>query len=142
MSKKLLLIVVIVCTLLLSSMAMAQGGHVTMPGDIVQGVPNDGIEDGGDDSGWPPNELPRFGFDDQILTKYLHFKGDVEPTGLRITPAMGPTVVTGLTFTTANDAGPRDPVEYELSGSNVSIAGPYPLIATGPIVAFDKRAEG
>jgi len=141
MSKKLLLIVVIVCTLLLSSMAMAQGVDVTRPGDIVQGVPNDGIEDGGDDSGWPPNELPRFGFDDQILTKYLHFKGDVEPTGLRITPAMGPTVVTGLTFTTANDAGPRDPVEYELSGSNVSIDGPYTLIAKGPIVDFDQSAE-
>ncbi len=136
MCKKLLLVVVIMSTLLLSSMAMAQI-DVTGPFDTVMGVPDDGIEDGGDDSGWPPNELPPFGFDDQILTKYLHFKGDVEPTGLRVTPAMGPSVVTGLTFTTANDAEPRDPVSYELSGSNDSIDGPYTLIAEGPIVDFD-----
>ena len=141
MCKKLLFIVVIVFTLLLSSMAMGQGIDVTAPGDIVQGVPNDGLEDGGDDSGWPPNELPPFGFDDQILTKFLHFKGDVEPSGLRVTPAMGSTVVTGLTFTTANDAGNRDPVTYELSGSNDSIDGPYTLIAEGPIVDFDGVTE-
>lgn len=136
MSKKLLLLGVIVSILLLNSMAMAQGVDVTAPGDIVQGVPNDGIEDGGDDSGWPPNEIPTNGFDDQILTKFLHFKGNLESTGLRITPAMGPTIVTGLTFTTANDAVERDPVTYEFSGSNDSIEGPYTLISEGPIVDF------
>ena len=137
MCKKLLLIVAIVFTLLLSSMAMGQGFDVTAPGDIVQGVPNEGISTDQSTDGWPPNELPPFGFDNQILTKFLHFAGEVEPTGLRVTPAMGSTLVTGLTFTTANDAEERDPVEYQLSGSNDSIDGPYTLIAEGPIVDFD-----
>jgi hypothetical protein len=138
MCKKLLFVVAIVITMLLSSMVMAQGGmiDVTGPLDTVIGVPDDGVTTGGDDNGWPPNEIPPNAFDDQILTKYLHFKGNVESTGLRITPVMGPTIVNGLTFTTANDAVERDPVEYELYGSNESIDGPYTLIASGSIVDF------
>ena len=135
MCKKLSLIVVFVFTLLLSSMAIAQI-DVTGPFDIVVGVPDDGISTDNSTNGWPPNELPPFICDNQILTKFLHFSGEAEPTGVRITPAMGPTVVTGLTFTTANDAVERDPVQYELSGSNDSIDGPYTLIAKGPIVDF------
>jgi len=46
--------------------------------------------------------------------------------------------VTGLTFTTANDAEERDPVSWELSGSNESIEGPYTLIARGRIVDFNQ----
>jgi hypothetical protein len=48
----------------------------------------------------------------------------------------GPTVVTGLTFTTANDAAERDPVAFELSGSNDGFGGPWTLIAKGDIVDF------
>jgi hypothetical protein len=142
MCKKLLFVVAIVITMLLSSMAMAQGMiDVTGPFDTVVGIPDDGVEDGGDDSGWPPNEIPINAFNDDILTKYLHFKGNLEPTGLRITPVKGPTIVTGLTFTTANDNAPRDPVSYELSGSNESIDGPYTLIASGRIVDFEGATE-
>ena len=140
MCRNVSILIVLAFMLVLSGAAQA-GQDITAPGDIVVGVPNDGIEDGGDDSGWPPNELPPFGFDNQILTKYLHFKGDVEPSGLRITPAVGPTLVTGLTFTTANDAVERDPIEYELSGSNDSIDGPYTLIAAGPIVDFADATD-
>jgi len=129
-------ILIVIASMLVFSGAAQAGRDVTGPGDTVVGVPDDGVTTGGDDNGWPPNELPPFAFDDQVLTKYLHFRGNVQPTGLRVTPAMGPTVVTGLTFTTANDAIERDPVEYELSGSNVSIDGPYTLIAEGPIVDF------
>ena len=136
---KSLVVAVIVSVLLLSGAAQA-GRDITGPLDKVEGVPNDGLEDGGNDSGWPPNELPPFAVDDQILTKYLHFRGEVEPTGFRVTPIVGPTVVTELTFTTANDADPRDPVEYELSGSNDSIDGPYTLIHAGPIVDFAGAA--
>ena len=131
MCKKLLL-VVIVSTLLLSSMAMAQV-DVTGPLDTVVGVPDDGD--------WPPNELPPFICDDQVLTKYLHFKGGTQPTGIRVTPVVGATVVTGLTFTTANDSAGRDPITYELSGSNDSIDGPYTLIAEGDIVDFAAGTE-
>jgi len=107
---------------------------VTVPSDIVQGVPNDGD--------WPGNEHPALAIDDKVNTKYLHFKGDFNPdpgtggAGFRVTPLDGATVVTGLTFTTANDAAPRDPVAFELSGSNESIDGPYTLIASGDIVDF------
>jgi hypothetical protein len=129
-------ILIVIASMLVFTSGAQAGRDVTGPLDFVVGVPDDGLTTGGDNNGWPPNELPRFGFDDQILTKFLHFRGEVQPTGLRITPVVGPTVVTGLTFTSANDARERNPISYELSGSNVSIDGPYTLIAKGPIVDF------
>jgi hypothetical protein len=112
---------------------------VTAPGDLVQGVPNDGVTTGGGDNGWPGAETPDLAIDDDTGTKYLHFKGNMEPTGFQIEPALGASVVTGLTFTTANDAIERDPISYELSGSNDSIDGPYTLIASGDIVDFAQE---
>ncbi|NLT76294.1 MAG: hypothetical protein GXX98_07210, partial [Planctomycetes bacterium] len=53
-----------------------------------------------------------------------------------VAPMVGATVVRGLTFTTANDAPERDPVAFELYGSNESIDGPFELIAAGDIVDF------
>ena len=125
-------LIVSIAFVLLFGIAAQAGRDITGPLDTVQGVPNDGD--------WPPNEVPRFAVDDQILTKYLHFKGGTQATGFRVTPVAGATVVNGLTFTTANDADGRDPVRYELSGSNVSIDGPYTLIAQGPIVDFAGAA--
>ena len=58
-----------------------------------------------------------------------------------MTPSVGPTIVTGLTFTTANDAAPRDPVAFELYGSNAGTEGPYTLIAGGDIVDFARAVE-
>jgi hypothetical protein len=110
---------------------------VTMQGDPIQGVPNDGVSPGNDASiGWPGNEGPDQAIDNQITTKFLHFKGEVVPTGIRVTPKMGPSVVTGIRLCTANDAVERDPVAWELSGSNNGINGPYTLIAKGPITDF------
>lgn len=111
---------------------------VTSPGDVVQGVPND--------SDWPGNESPPLAIDNDINQKYLHFKGDFDagdPTdgaGFQVTPAMGSTIVTGLTFTTANDAAERDPTAFALYGSNTSINGPYTLIAVGNIVDFRQAS--
>jgi len=111
---------------------------VTAPGDLVQGVPNDGD--------WPTAyyrpETPEMAIDDDIETKYLHFKGDFDPdpgtggAGFQITPSVGQTIVSGLTFTTAIDFPGRDPIAFELSGSNEGIDGPYELIASGDIVDF------
>jgi len=111
---------------------------VTAPGDFVQGVPNDGD--------WPSEyyrpATPEMAIDDDIETKYLHFKGDFDPdpgtggAGFQVTPSDGPTIVTELTFTTANDFPGRDPIAFELSGSNVGIDGPYELIASDYIVDF------
>jgi len=115
------------------------GPDVTALGDVVKGVPDDGD--------WPGAETPDLAIDDDVTTKYLHFKGDFDPdpgtggTGLQITPAVGPTVVTGLTLTTANDVPGRDPIAFELSGSNDSIDGPYTLIASGDIVDFAQDEE-
>jgi O-glycosyl hydrolase len=115
---------------------MTQAADVTAPGDALKAVPNDGD--------WPGNETPPMAIDDNVTTKYMHFKGDFDPdpgtggTGFRVTPSVAQTIVFGLTFTTANDLAGRDPVAYRLSGSNVSIDGPYTLIAEGDIVDFDQ----
>ncbi|HPY48665.1 MAG TPA: discoidin domain-containing protein [Sedimentisphaerales bacterium] len=101
---------------------------VTTSGDPVVGVP--------DDSDWPAAETPDLAIDDNVNTKFLHFKGEAEPTGIRVTPSVGATVVTGLTLTTANDAVERDPVAFELYGSNDGIDGPYTLIAGGDVPDF------
>ncbi|UCF17329.1 MAG: LamG domain-containing protein, partial [Phycisphaerales bacterium] len=90
---------------------------VTAPGDTVRGVPDDGD--------WPGHEAPPLAIDDDSGTKYLHFKGASMATGFQVEPSMGPTIVTGLTLTTANDDYGRDPTSFELSGSNESIDGPY-----------------
>jgi len=106
---------------------------VTTPGDTVIGVPND------DD--WPTAEAPEYVIDDVSSTKYLHFKGPTGTTGFQVTPSVGAKVVTGLTFTTANDRAERDPIAYELSGSNTGIDGPYTVIAAGDIVDFSQATE-
>jgi hypothetical protein len=111
---------------------------VTAPGDIVQGVPNDGLMDG-DNWGWPGAEHPALAIDDNVNTKFLHFRGDLMPTGIRVTPLNGPSVVTGLSFTTANDSPERDPIAFALYGSNSGIDGKYDLIACGDIVDFDQE---
>ncbi len=106
---------------------------ITGPGDTVQGVPNDGD--------WPTAEYPDLAIDDDVTTKFLHRKGGSMATGIQIAPLAGSTVVTGLTFTTANDAPARDPITFELSGSNAGIDGPYTLIASGDIVDFADAIE-
>jgi len=136
MSKR---VMYLICVALLSLAISVQAARdITGPGDVIQGVPNEGVSLN-DDHGWPGNEPPHQAIDDQVVTKYLHFKGDKETTGLRITPQIGSTVVIGLSLTTANDAEARDPVQYELYGSNESIDGPYTLIASGDIVDFDQQ---
>jgi len=105
---------------------------VTTPGDVVLGVPND--------DNWPEGELPAYALDDDITTKFLHFGGAGGGiTGIQVTPSVGPSIVTGLSFTTANDAPERDPVAYEVYGSNESIDGPYELIAAGEITDFAQE---
>jgi hypothetical protein len=103
---------------------------VTAPGDVVIGQPDDGD--------WPGAETPDLAIDDNTGTKFLHFKGETQPSGIIVTPAMGYTVVTGLTLTTANDAVERDPVAYELYGSNLGTDGPWTLIAAGDVDDFAR----
>jgi hypothetical protein len=62
-------------------------------------------------------------------------------TGFQTTPLSGETIVTGMTFTTAEDAAECDPIAFELYGSNAGIDGPYNLIASGDIVDFNDPNE-
>ncbi len=126
---------------ILAAMEGVEKVDVTSPGDRIRGVPNDGIQDGSTNFGWKWYESPEMAIDDDIETKYLHFKGEFEATGFQVTPSAGPTIVTGLTLTTANDYPARDPIAFELSGSNESIDGPYKLIAGGYIVDFAQAVE-
>jgi hypothetical protein len=100
---------------------------ITSPRDIVVGIPND--------KDWPAGESPMLTVDNRSDTKFLHFKGELQPTGVQISPYAGPSIVIGLTFTTANDAPERDPVTFEFYGANGS--DPWALIASGEIVDFN-----
>ncbi|MCP4263227.1 MAG: hypothetical protein GY774_37820 [Planctomycetes bacterium] len=136
MYRKMLLMIVVVSVVSLSTMSQAAPVDITQPGDPVQGVP--------DDSDWPGNEAPPLAIDDNTATKYLHFKGDFDPdpgtggAGFQVTPSKSQSIVTGMSFTTANDAVERDPTAFELYGSNDSIDGPYTFIASGDIVDFNQ----
>jgi hypothetical protein len=129
MYRKMSLIVIALTIALLSTMSLAAKVDITQPGDAIQGVPND--------SDWPGNEAPPLAIDDDSTTKYLHFKGFSQPTGFQVTPSKSQAIVTGMSFTTANDATERDPISFELYGSNDSIDGPYTLIASGDIADFN-----
>ncbi|MCX5644095.1 MAG: PA14 domain-containing protein [Phycisphaerae bacterium] len=109
---------------------IAPGTDVTQPGDNVIGVPTNG--------NWPAAEYPALVIDNKTSTKFLHFNGKTDPVGFQVEPLAGPSIVTGMTFSTANDSDNRDPIIYQLSGSNVSINGPWTLIAAGDIVDFEN----
>ncbi|MFP4058587.1 MAG: PEP-CTERM sorting domain-containing protein [Candidatus Brocadiia bacterium] len=93
---------------------------LTLPGDSVQGFNADGFG-----AHWPSGESPPKAIDDSAGTKYLNFgttgggggSGTGGPTGLVVHPRAGLGVVTGMSFTTANDNPPRDPLDYVLEGS-------------------------
>ncbi len=128
---------VIVTTLLCGSVVQAQLFDITSPTDPILGVPDDGVTTGGN-HGWPGGEAPPLAIDDDEATKYLHFKGEIEPTGIRVTPSQNQFRIVALNFFAANDAIPRDPVSFQLSGSNGTIEGPYEVIAEGTIDEFTQ----
>jgi len=113
---------------------------VTAPGDVVHGIPEAATCGGNATTDVSPcGELPANVIDDSIATKYLNFKGDFDAgetaSGFTVTPAAGATIVRGMTFTSANDSPERDPVAFELYGSNAA-DGSWTLIAAGKIVDF------
>jgi hypothetical protein len=111
--------------------AAAGAIDITAAGDALVGFPEYA-------GSWPAGELPALTIDDKITTKYLNFGGKSAPSGIIVTPAIGATVVTGLSFTTANDAAERDPAAFELYGSNKGVEGPWALIAKGAIDDFTR----
>ena len=57
---------------------------------------------------------------DHSRAKYLNFDmaNDAIPSGFIVTPAVGPTIITGISIQSANDSPERDPRSFTLDGSN------------------------
>ena len=124
----------------IDSVRVVSAVDVTQPGDEVHGIPESDVC-GGDSSVnvSPCAELPANVIDNNPNTKYLNFKGNFNAgetaCGFTVVPSAGATVVTGMTFTSANDSPERDPTAFELDGSN-NAGATWTLIASGPIVDF------
>jgi hypothetical protein len=110
-------------------------------------------------SGFPGNEGPT-NVVDGTLAKYLNTAG--ANSGFIVTPASGASTVKSFTITSANDAVERDPLSYELYGTNSPITSPnnsfgtsepWTLISSGalalpadrntlgPVVAVDNNVS-
>ncbi len=83
-------------------------------------------------------EGPQAAFDGSDSTKWLSFGRAF--TGLIVTPATAGTLVNSMSFTAGGDAPERDPVEYQLYGTNAAVtsvnndtglADSWTLISTG-----------
>ncbi len=130
--------------LLVSQASLAWGASVyvdiTRPGDPVKLV--NGFNQGDGDFGPPPaSEVETHAFDD-VGQKYLNFL-DLS-SGVAVTPSANPEdlPVVGLRLYTANDAVPRDPASYQLSGSNDGMDGPWTWISSGNLALPDGRNAG
>jgi len=97
---------------------------VTQPGDPI--VPSSNFS--------PGSEGVANAIDNQP-TKYLNF--DKLNTGFTVTPSAGGTLVSGLSFTSANDAPERDPSSFLLEGSLDGSA--FFTITSNSIPAFPSR---
>jgi len=115
--------------------ALAQS-DVTAPGDAIELV--NGENDGDGNAGPPPGAEGVEHAIDNVTQKYLNFL-DLG-SGFKVTPGIGPTVLTGLRFYTANDAIERDPASYKLEGSNDGVE--YSVISQGDLALPDGRNPG
>jgi hypothetical protein len=126
---------------LYSAAASAAMIDITRPGDPVELV--SGINQGDGDAGPPPaNEGVEHAIDD-IGQKYLNFL-DLN-SGFKVTPSAngGGFPVIGINLYTANDAEPRDPASFILTGSNGDLAnGPWDVIASGNLALPAGRNAG
>jgi hypothetical protein len=118
-----------------------KAADVTAKGDPIKGFPNYS-------GAWPAAETPDLAIDNSVATKYLNFANSggtngktSGSTGFSVTPSVGATVVTGLTFTSANDTPARDPIAWQLVGSNGTIDGPWETIASGVIDDFSRSID-
>ncbi len=105
---------------------------ITSPSDRVMGVVGTQLS-----GNYPSAESPEKLFDNNTGSKLLTF--DKLNAGAIVVPASGPSIVSGMNLTSANDAPERDPVTYNLEGSWDGVT--WTLIANGNIPAFTARAE-
>jgi uncharacterized repeat protein (TIGR01451 family) len=75
----------------------------------------------------PAAEVAPNAIDNLSNTKYLNF--DKVNAGFTVTPITGSSIVTGMRFTTANDAPERDPMTFRLEGTTGNPqVGPWTVI--------------
>ncbi|MBP7053782.1 MAG: CotH kinase family protein [Phycisphaerae bacterium] len=98
---------------------------VTRPGDAIEATSLNS----------PTNEEVDKAIDNNPQTKYLNF--DKLNAGFTVTPSAGPSVVTGLRLTSANDAAERDPTSFTLFGSSDGYS--FVEIAHGSAPNFSAR---
>jgi len=105
--------------LLLSCLVYAPAFAIPIlsPGDTILAVDTDGMIS---NSSYPAGEAPVNILDGDSGTKYLNFAGP--SSGFIVTPDFGAAVIQSFTITTANDAEGRDPVSWELYGTNDPIS--------------------
>ncbi len=116
---------------LAASLTIGHAATITLAGDSIGGGQLSGniftIGATGTDNGvnnFPGGEPPGAAIDGNAATKYLNFAELF--TGYIVTPAVGLSNVTGITFTTANDAPARDPFTFSLYGSTTQVADATP----------------
>lgn len=96
---------------------------VTQPGDSITSFNANLFGDG----------AVSHAIDNDLGTKYgANLTTVGAPIGLVVSPAVGPTLVNGIRFFTANDASERDPSDYKLEGS-VNGGSTYTLIASNSL---------
>ncbi|HEY1380259.1 MAG TPA: PEP-CTERM sorting domain-containing protein [Gemmataceae bacterium] len=100
---------------LVASDVRAQPVNVLSPSDFVIGIDNNRNRVGNTNTG---AEGPTSAFDGNPAGDTKWFSAAREFGGLIITPAGGPATVQSLQFTTANDSPNRDPVTFQLFGTN------------------------
>jgi hypothetical protein len=93
-----------------------QAQNILSPSDFILGIDSIRNLPGNTNIG---AEGPTAVFDGMDTTKW--FSGAREFGGLIITPAGGPATVQSLSFTTGNDSANRDPVSFQLFGTNNAV---------------------
>jgi hypothetical protein len=111
------------------------GSPVLAAGNAVVAVANATFQ-----SRSPGAEQPANGIDGDGTTKYLNF--GKENSGLIVKPSKGRSIVNGLKIITANDSPSRDPINFEIWGTDAAIQSapdsqgtgePWTLITTGTL---------
>lgn len=95
------------------------GAELLAPGDAIIAIDADGPVSF---SSYYDSEAPGKILDGDTGTKYLNFGGARYNTGFIVTPGSGASVVQSFQISTANDAPDRNPVTYEIYGTNDAIS--------------------
>lgn len=117
--------------LFITSLQLSNAATITLAGDPIGGgqlisttFTIGAFGTTGGVNNFPNGEPPADAIDSNGGTKYLNFAK--LNTGYIVTPVLGLSNVTGITFTTANDASERDPMTFSLYGSTTQTASTTP----------------